>query len=153
MEGDHNVLHHDACCYAFHHGDPNERWSLVAEEPTEQNNSLLDPKFVDRGKPAETLQLPYDDLGAPPFPSEDELVWLYRLVHDQIFSARGKSAPPGTSENDIYRPEVMKTIEDEIEKLNSGLRDISMKIHGSHYYSCLQWSEAQYVRQNRQSRT
>ena len=36
----------------------------------------------------------------------------------------------GKDRDDIYRPEVMKTIEEEIDRLDPGLREVSLKIHG-----------------------
>ena len=34
--------------------------------------------------------------------------------------------------NDIFRPEVMKTVEETLTALSSELRELSLKIHGEH---------------------
>jgi hypothetical protein len=53
-------------------------------------------------------------------------------------------APPAyhsEGKDDIYRPEVMKTIEDTLDELDSELRDLSLKIHGvwPHLIRCEVW--------------
>lgn len=40
--------------------------------------------------------------------------------------------PPHYTTNAIYKPDVLETIEKEVDKLSPTLRDLSLKIHGSY---------------------
>ncbi|KAF9462825.1 hypothetical protein BDZ94DRAFT_1260403 [Collybia nuda] len=43
--------------------------------------------------------------------------------------SRVLAAKPGAERDDIYRPEVMRTIEEEIDSFNDALRELNLKIH------------------------
>ena len=55
---------------------------------------------------------------------------LLNVVHQVMLRAR-KVQVPAKDKDDIYRPEVMRTIETEIDRLNPQLREINIKIHGT----------------------
>lgn len=103
-EDHHHDALHHACSYTFHHGDPKDRWFLVTDA------LLAQVKHVQEGP-----------------------VSHHQLVSHALFT-RVHAATPGTEKDDIYRPEVMKTIEDEIDSFNATLLDISLKIHGMSCY-------------------
>ncbi|KAJ7202799.1 hypothetical protein GGX14DRAFT_652879 [Mycena pura] len=62
---------------------------------------------------------------APSAPSTEKLL---NVVHQVVVNARVVKAI-AANRNDIYRPEVMQTIEDEIDMLGPRLVDLSMQIH------------------------
>lgn len=55
---------------------------------------------------------------------------VLEVVHGITFRAETLAIPEAPVKSDIYRPEVMKTIKDEIDRLSPRLRDLSLKIHG-----------------------
>lgn len=63
-------------------------------------------------------------LGSAQAPSGDFKIWR---PDDGTHPAPAK---PGSSE--IYRPDVLETIEAEIKRLDGELRDLSLDIHGKH---------------------
>lgn len=63
----------------------------------------------------------------PEIPATEKLL---ALVHNAVVRARKIAVPANATKEDIYRPEVMKTIEAELDALSPQLREINTKIHG-----------------------
>lgn len=59
--------------------------------------------------------------------------WIFATDAEHAICAHAQPTP-GADKDDIYKPEVMKTIEDEIDSFNAALRDINLKIHGASSY-------------------
>ena len=51
-----------------------------------------------------------------------------------VYWRPGDDVKPGGSGADIYRPDVLKTIEEHIDKLDAELRELSLDIYGKIYY-------------------
>lgn len=103
-EDHHHDALHHACSYTFHHGDPKDRWFFATD--------------------AVLAQVKH---------AHDDLVSHRHLVSHALF-ARAHAATPGAEKDDIYKPEVMKTIEDEIDSFDAALRDINLKLHSTSCY-------------------
>ena len=54
---------------------------------------------------------------------------VLNTINNIPFRAETVAVPGAAAEDDIYRPEVMNTIEQEIDRLSPQLRDLSLKIH------------------------